>query len=144
LDLRDYLYNLYSIRTLSIRSYVQQARIREDKPAARMPKQRRWYRPRATKKMTVEMLATEPFVWPDAPTDFGPWDKETSERAEKERESEQRTVGPGGRRVEKQDGEALRKQAEELLAGRKTWKAGWVDFDVTGQRRGNVGREIGM
>ncbi|KAL8712966.1 MAG: hypothetical protein Q9220_002826 [cf. Caloplaca sp. 1 TL-2023] len=144
LDLRDYLYHLYNIRTLSIRSYVQQSRVRQDKPSARMPKRHRWYRPRATKKMTVEMLASEPFVWPEPPTDFGPWDKETSERAEKEREMEQKVMGYEGKRLEKQDGGALRRQAEELLAGRKAWKAGWVDYDVMGQGRRGVGSQLGM
>lgn len=43
--------------------------MREGKPSARWPQRHRWYRPRATKKMTVE-LAREGqgqgvFVWPE-------------------------------------------------------------------------------
>ena len=41
LDLKDYLYNLYGVQVLSVRSYVQQARVRQDKPGARLPKPRR-------------------------------------------------------------------------------------------------------
>ena len=41
LDLKDYLYNLYGVEVLSVRSYVQQARVRQDKPGARLPKARR-------------------------------------------------------------------------------------------------------
>ncbi|CAO1601417.1 mitochondrial 54S ribosomal protein YmL41 [Xanthoria calcicola] len=41
LDLKDYLYNLYGVEVLSVRSYVQQARVRQDKPGARLPKPRR-------------------------------------------------------------------------------------------------------
>lgn len=37
----------------------------------------RWYRPRATKKMTVEMVQDEPgqgpFIWPDPPDDLSPY-----------------------------------------------------------------------
>ncbi|KAL8928888.1 MAG: hypothetical protein Q9172_000725 [Xanthocarpia lactea] len=41
LDLKDYLYNLYGIKVLNVRSYVQQARVRQDKPGARLPKPQR-------------------------------------------------------------------------------------------------------
>ncbi|KAI4127296.1 MAG: hypothetical protein LQ347_004664 [Umbilicaria vellea] len=68
LDLKDYLYHAYQLPVLSVRSYVQQQKVRQDKPDKLLPAQRRWYRPRAIKKMTVEM--ERPFVWPDEPTDF--------------------------------------------------------------------------
>ena len=73
LDLKDYLYHVYNVPVISIRSYIQQQRVRQDKPEAKLPKQRRWYRPRSVKKMTVEMGAVSdglegtgggPFVWP--------------------------------------------------------------------------------
>ena len=57
---------------------MQQQRIRADKPGARLPANSRWFRPRAVKRMTVEMAPTETgqeargrnmdgggfFVWP--------------------------------------------------------------------------------
>jgi large subunit ribosomal protein L23 len=55
LDLKDYLYNLYAIPVLSVRSFVMQQRVRQDKPGKKLPKRQRWFRPRALKKMTVEM-----------------------------------------------------------------------------------------
>ena len=54
---------------LSVRSYVQQQKVREGKPSARWPQRNQWYRPRATKKMTVELArdgpGQGPFVWPE-------------------------------------------------------------------------------
>jgi large subunit ribosomal protein L23 len=68
LDIKDYLYNAYGIHVLSVRSFVQQQRVRQDKPNAKRPAYRRWFRPRAIKKMTVEM--DKPFVWPEEPDDY--------------------------------------------------------------------------
>ncbi|KAI4246762.1 MAG: hypothetical protein L6R40_001791 [Gallowayella cf. fulva] len=45
LDLKDYLYNLYGVEVLSVRSYVQQARVRQDKPGARLPRPNRGGKP---------------------------------------------------------------------------------------------------
>ncbi|KAL8769518.1 MAG: hypothetical protein Q9209_004579 [Squamulea sp. 1 TL-2023] len=144
LDLKDYLYNLYGVEVLSVRSYVQQARVRQDKPGARLPKPRRWYRPRATKKMTIEMPATSPFIYPEAPTDFTAWDKETQERAQEEREKEQKLMGTERKRIPKDDGKTLREQAEELLKGKKAWRPGWMDWDVGGRPKGEIGAGVGM
>jgi len=63
LDLRDYLFHAYGVTVLRVRSYVEQQKVQSKGKAAR-----RWYRPRAVKKMTVEM--DKPFVWPEEPTDF--------------------------------------------------------------------------
>ncbi|KAL8782409.1 MAG: hypothetical protein Q9213_005412 [Squamulea squamosa] len=144
LDLKDYLYNLYGVEVLSVRSYVQQARVRQDKPGARLPKPRRWYRPRAMKKMTIEMPATSPFIYPEAPTDFTAWDKEMQERALEEREKEQKLMGTEGKRIPKDDGKTLRKQAEELLKGKKAWRPGWTDWDVGGRPKEEIGAGVGM
>jgi len=56
------------VRALSVRSYVQMQKLRQDKPSARRPAPRRWFRPRSIKKMTVEM--EQPFVWPEVPKSF--------------------------------------------------------------------------
>jgi large subunit ribosomal protein L23 len=51
-----------------VRSYIQQQKLRQDKPSAKRPSPRRWFRPRAIKKMMVEM--EQPFVWPAEPESF--------------------------------------------------------------------------
>jgi large subunit ribosomal protein L23 len=66
LDLRDYLWNAYGIPVVGVRSYIQQQKIRQDKPGVERIAPRRWFRPRSIKKMTVEMA--RPFVWPPEPT----------------------------------------------------------------------------
>lgn len=71
LDLRDYLYNCYGVRVLGVRSYIQQQKVRQDRPGEKRPAQRRWFRPRAIKKMMVEL--EKPFVWPDEPESFEPY-----------------------------------------------------------------------
>ena len=68
LDLRDYLFNVYGVRALSVRSFIKYMPVRQDKPDQLRPKPRRWFRPRGKKYMTVEM--DKPFVWPSPPTDF--------------------------------------------------------------------------
>lgn len=92
------------------------------------------------KKMTVEMPATSPFVYPEAPTDFTPWDKEMQERAQESREQEQKAMGPMGTRLPKGEGKSLREQAEELLRGKKAWRPGWMDWDLGGSRRKRLAR----
>jgi large subunit ribosomal protein L23 len=67
-DLRDYLWHAYRVKVLHIRSYIQQQKVRHDKPNKLRPKPRRWFRPRAIKRMTVELR--KPFVWPEVPENF--------------------------------------------------------------------------
>lgn len=69
LDMKDYLYKAYDIRTRSVRSYVVQQKVRRIKNLDEM--RREPYRPRAIKKMTVEM--NTPFVYPDPPEDLSPY-----------------------------------------------------------------------
>ncbi len=66
--MRDYLWHAYGVRVLGVRAYVQQQRVRQDKPGAILPAPWRWFRPRGYKKMTVRM--ERGFVWPDEPKDF--------------------------------------------------------------------------
>lgn len=96
--------------------------------------------------MTIEMPATSPFVWPEAPTDFSPWDQEAQKKAEEAQKKEQEITGAEGRYLPKPGAQELRKQAEELLAGKSTWRPGWADWDVTGRvvGRGDVGAQVGM
>ena len=66
LDLRDYLYHAYNVRVVSVRSYIEQQKVTQGKPNAPKMQIKRWFRPRAIKKMTVELES--PFVWPSTPT----------------------------------------------------------------------------
>jgi ribosomal protein L23 len=61
LDIRDYLFHAYGVRVLRVRSFIEQQKIRANN------KQQK-YRPKAIKKMCVEM--DKPFVWPETPEDF--------------------------------------------------------------------------
>lgn len=94
--------------------------------------------------MTIEMPATSPFIYPEAPTDFTAWDKEIQERAQETREKEQKAMGVEGTRMPKEDGKTLREQAEELLKGKKAWRPGWMDWDLGGRPKGEVGAGVGM
>ena len=66
LDIKDYLKRAYNVDVLKVRSYVEQQNVTRE-----MPRGRQGYgalrRPMSKKRMTVEM--TEPFVWPEPPTD---------------------------------------------------------------------------
>ena len=66
--MRDYLFHAYGIRVHGVRSYIQMSKLTQDKPGSKRPKPRKWFRPKSTKKMMVEM--EQPFVWPEEPKDF--------------------------------------------------------------------------
>ncbi|KFY13193.1 hypothetical protein V492_03417 [Pseudogymnoascus sp. VKM F-4246] len=128
LDLRDYLFNVYSVRVLGVRSYIQQQKVRQDKPGARRPAQRKWYRPRAIKKMIVEM--EQPFAWPEETSDLGAWDKVTYDAAKKEQKSDQEMMGPEAKKKPSLDRESIAEQAARLLEGKDAWKSKdeWEDI----------------
>ena len=155
LDLKDYLYNAYSLPILSIRSYVIQQRVRQDKPGAKLPKPRRWFRPRALKKMTIEM-ATEaeggtgeitdpntgrrvvlrggPFVWPEEERNLEAWDKKTYDEAAREQRRMNEQNGPDRMLLPKADRRSIAEQARALLEGREVWRPSWRDYGaVTGK-----------
>lgn len=129
LDLRDYLFNVYSVRAIGVRSYIQQQKVRQDKPGAPRPVQRKWYRPRAVKKMIVEM--DSPFVWPQEPEDFTPWDKKTFEAARDDQKTQQEVFQPDFKKQPARDRDVIAEQARELLEGKEEWKSGketvWED-----------------
>ncbi|TKA62319.1 hypothetical protein B0A49_07583 [Cryomyces minteri] len=138
LDIRDYLYNVYGITALSVRSYVQQQKVRHDRPDAILPRPRKWFRPRAIKKMTVEM--EKPFVWPEEPEDFSlyvedsehkknglGWDKETFDAARKASRAENELMQPDADQKPSADRETIAAQAQLLLTGKEVWKPKWED-----------------
>ncbi|KAA6407659.1 MAG: hypothetical protein FRX48_08497 [Lasallia pustulata] len=128
LDLKDYLYHAYALRVLSVRSYIQQQRVQADRPSKTLAAPRRWFRPRAVKKMTVEMERA--FVWPAAPAaaDMDAWDKVVYDKAVEANEEESERLGPGGEARPRRDGASVRGQARALLDGRERWRPMWVDY----------------
>ncbi|KAI9884827.1 MAG: hypothetical protein M1823_003389 [Watsoniomyces obsoletus] len=125
LDLKDYLYHAYNVRVLSVRSYVQQQRVREDKPSAIIPRPRRWFRPRAIKKMTVQM--EQGFVWPEEPTDFKAWDKETYDTVKEAQELDKKSMRPESINEPTPERTSIAEQARRMLRGEETWKPTWED-----------------
>ncbi|KAG8527546.1 uncharacterized protein KY384_007698 [Bacidia gigantensis] len=129
LDLKDYLYNLYNLRVLSVRSYVIQSKISEKGVRG----QRRWYRPQSRKKMTVELARKEgnstesglgqgPFLWPKIPMDKSPWGKDGLEAKLMKVEDAWRDREGRSKKWPKDFG-SLRRKAQKLLrenAGRTT------------------------
>ena len=121
LDLRDYLFNLYDIRTLRIRSYVQQQKPKKYRFPKDIPNASpivKWHRPRSIKKMTVEL--EEGFAWPPEPTDLTPWENELftqrSEALKEEREVSRippsRQENPGAREYAREAKQLLKRQVE--------------------------------
>ena len=131
LDLKDYLWNAYKLPVLSVRSFVIQQPIREDKPGVQRPR-RIWYRPRSTKRMIVEMGEGEhggPFVWPDEVEDFADWDKEMYDTVNNPDEdlrkrSMERRLGTG----KPKDADKLKEQARKLLEGETKWQPSWKEW----------------
>lgn len=126
LDLRDYLYNAYSLPVLRITSYVQQSRIIQGKnTTSPRPQYKRWHRPRATKVMTVEM--ERPFVWPEEDADgYKAWNLAESKMAVQEQREMEETIGStkDANEVGKERRESMREQARRLLEGKEKWRSG--------------------
>lgn len=126
LDLRDYLYHGYNVRTHSVRSYVKQQRVSQGDPRREggKPLPRRWYRPRSLKFMTVEL--DKPFVWPERPEDYSEWNKDEFIQAEEAQQEWAEKTGYGKDRYVNEDRRvAMREQAKALLEGKEKWKPGF-------------------
>jgi large subunit ribosomal protein L23 len=165
LDLRDYLWHAYNVRTVKIRSYVQQQRVTHDRPDATAPMQNKWFRPKAIKHMTVEM--DKPFVWPEDPENwdayvalglilliwvvlgmgalanlwvFSRWSKdifrELQDEADNRDKPETRTKD-----IQAEMG-TLAQQARELLNGKKKWKPTYVDYGAGAELEKDVKRDV--
>ncbi|CEL03246.1 hypothetical protein ASPCAL04403 [Aspergillus calidoustus] len=122
LDLRDYLQRLYGVGVLRIRSYVEQMKVTRMKRNGNGYGQLR--RPQSKKRMTVEMK--EPFVWPEAPEDMAPWEKdqffkaaEYQDNIQKSQQFENKTKPNEAER------EAFEAEAKKLLDGSKPWRPTW-------------------
>ena len=124
LDIRDYLFHAYNVKVVSVRSYVEQQKVQQGKPGAIKVQIKRWHRPRAIKKMTVELES--PFVWPAQPSDEElneGWNMDTvaEARADNDKYAERR-----GRLsdtfVDKDERKSMREQAKALLDRKTQWE----------------------
>ncbi|CAI7627315.1 unnamed protein product [Penicillium pancosmium] len=124
LDLRDYLERVYGVGVVSVRSYIEQ------QPITRIDRDQRnfgaWRRPQSIKRMTVELR--EPFIWPEEPTDFTRWEKESWDATEKHQQKvrKENVQKPNG--AEKPNEElrkAFKEQAKELNADKEAWRPTW-------------------
>ncbi|KAL3472103.1 hypothetical protein BJX99DRAFT_236107 [Aspergillus californicus] len=122
LDMRDYLQRLYGVNVLAVRSYVEQQKVTRLRPDGRGYGKVR--RPRSKKRMTVEMH--EPFVWPDAPGDMAPWEKDQFWKAAKYQEQLQESQRPEAAMKPKEDDRTIfDEEAKKLLSGEKPWRPTW-------------------
>ncbi|KAI0996686.1 hypothetical protein K3495_g11496 [Podosphaera aphanis] len=110
LDMRDYLWNMYNIRCLDVRSYIVQQKLQYDRPGAARPR-REPYRPKAIKRMTIEM--EKGFVWPKM-GDLESWDNKAFLATQKEQEEFQDEMRPSYRQQPSKERESLAQQAKEL------------------------------
>ncbi|PGH14114.1 hypothetical protein AJ79_03231 [Helicocarpus griseus UAMH5409] len=123
LDIRDYLKHAYGVNVLKVRSYVEQQKITRERPCGKEG-YGKWRRPRSRKKMTVEM--SEPFVWPEEPTDYKPWDKDNFFEAKKYQEDASEAFHPEAQNKPPETRrETIAEQAERLLEGKETWQPTW-------------------
>lgn len=125
LDLKDYLYNLYDVETLHVRSYIIHGKVRRE------PRTGSVYRRPQRKKMTIEMKSGDNFLWPDAPEDLGPWEKQFEDARVKERKAMMEGSTKQGqdlRVVPRDERMGVREMARELLGGKVGWRPGWEKY----------------
>ena len=71
--------------------------------------------------MTVEL--ERPFVWPEEPESWAPWNKKEQEMAEEDQQAMMKTLqADADTHVNEGRRTSLREQAKELLEGKKRWK----------------------
>lgn len=142
LDLKDYLYNLYGVQVLRVRSYVIQGKVR------RNPRTRILSRASAQKKMTVEMVQDQPgqgaFVWPEEPQNLEPWKKEVKDLEDRYQEERTKRQQPDERhKLEPVGAKGLKERARALLAGKVRWRPSWEEHGgataIAMGREGQVG-----
>ena len=130
LDLKSYLYSIYGVEVLHIRSTVLQQKVEREKSGYRGNSQQgqgRLKRPMAKKKMTVELV--EPFVWPEEVEDLSPWEQDTYWAGMKYGLARQRLASPDSVLKPKEEHrKSIAQQARELLEGKAVWKPTWTEI----------------
>lgn len=129
LDLRDYLWHVYRVEIIAVRSYVKQQRVQAQSLPGK-PAIRRWHRPIAHKHMTVQLV--RPFVWPEEPEDFKEWDQDNLKASEEEQEKMREAQGPQKDTIINDERRTrMREQAKLLLEGKAKWKPAALSTPVT-------------
>ncbi|PHH70351.1 hypothetical protein CDD82_7185 [Ophiocordyceps australis] len=121
-DLRDYLWNLYNVEVIKVRSFVKGVPL-----SRKSPKSSALYRPQSQKFMVVSLV--KPFQWPKVPEDSKPWLKGLWQRREDERtlqEDKLKDKARGKVRLVSQkepseERQGLAKLAKKLLSGQVKW-----------------------
>ncbi|RJE23585.1 hypothetical protein PHISCL_04085 [Aspergillus sclerotialis] len=132
LDIRDYLKRAYGVKTLRVRSYVEQQKItRVSKDGLSHGRLRR---PKSRKKMTVELV--EPFVWPDPPEDYSPWDRDIFLNNRKWQDEYRDVRGQDSfKKPNPTARTTFTEAAKEILDGKKVWRPTWqalgLNYDRT-------------
>ncbi|KAK2850719.1 hypothetical protein FQN49_005387 [Arthroderma sp. PD_2] len=132
LDMKDYMKRVYNVDVLKVRSYVEQQKVTRE-----LPRGRQGFgtmrRQMAKKKMTIEM--TEPFVWPEEPKDFAPWERDTFFEAKKMQEDYQESQSHDApMKAPTRKRELLAEQAKEMLSGKEHWQPTWQTLGLNLQR----------
>ena len=121
-DLRDYLWNVYNVEVRKVRAHVK------ERPLTTKGLSRRTYRPKPEKIMTVEL--SQPFQWPEKPTDLVPWNNELWQNRQKmmEENSEENykqqtgnTAPMKSRERKSDDRKVLAELANKMLSGEVKW-----------------------
>ncbi|EEP80384.1 conserved hypothetical protein [Uncinocarpus reesii 1704] len=132
LDLKDYLKRVYNVDVIKVRSYVEQQKVTRERPMGKEgygPLRR----PMSKKKMTVEL--TEPFVWPEEPTDYSPWERDTYFDAKKSQDDFQEAHGhDAAMKAPERERELLAEQATRLKAGKEAWQPTWQTLGLNFER----------
>ncbi|KAF2152318.1 hypothetical protein K461DRAFT_293992 [Myriangium duriaei CBS 260.36] len=122
LDLRDYLWHAYSIRTLGITSRILPNAVQESRPGVERPV-KTLFRPAPTKKMTV--LMERPFVWPAPPSKEvmqEAFNTEQFRAAGKEQEKASERMRMRDAFVDREERGRMREQARRLVEGKEGWR----------------------
>ena len=130
LDLKSYLYSVYGVEVLHIRSTVVQQKPEREKSGYRGNSQQgqgRLKRPMAKKKMMVELV--EPFVWPEELEDLSPWEQDTYWAGMKFGLARQRLASSDSvLKPNEVHRKSIAEQARELLEGKAVWKPTWTEI----------------
>ncbi|EEH49483.1 mitochondrial 54S ribosomal protein YmL41 [Paracoccidioides brasiliensis Pb18] len=132
LDIKDYLKRVYGVDVVKVRSYVEQQKITRERPCGKEG-YGKWRRPMAKKKMTVEM--TEPFIWPEEPKDYKPWEKERFfETKEYQRDISEKMEPDAKNKAPERKWKTVSEQAKRLLDGKEKWEPTWKALGLNYER----------
>ncbi|KAM0803100.1 hypothetical protein BDR22DRAFT_819308 [Usnea florida] len=125
LDLKDYLYHVYGVQVLRVRSFVMHGKVHVDRRTGNAG------RASARKKMTVEMVTgvegQGPFVWPEEEKPSEEAVKASRARRKAADENKMRQNIEEAYKLDPVDAGSLRERARLLLQGKVRWKPSWQE-----------------